>query len=308
MQHIEAIVNLYMHEIAMHHNHNIDDFKPPFNIAPEAGHEEPEFVTPAHIESLTACQESIHNAFDAFLALEPKVIRCLPTIFFVRNSYAAVALIKMYSAVSARGSKFGSIFRPEDLKVEFYLDALIAQFSKVSEGNQSRVAQKFSFIFNMLKSWHMKRSENGSGVPSKQHRNAPDVYRGAPNQDPNSANWHNQSVNINTKRPHSGLQMLSDAAMGKNASSASDPASAAAAALAANPNERYGNAEMGQMPLGTGTGLTPNAGGGMMDYGFVDPSYNNFGFTADDLNAMGNVMDDASWMSFPMEQGGGWAF
>src|SRR5271168_4727369 len=66
VKHIEGIINLYMHEIAMHHNHNIDDFKPPFNIAPsEAGTDEPALITPAHIEALTICQQSIHNAFDS---------------------------------------------------------------------------------------------------------------------------------------------------------------------------------------------------------------------------------------------------
>jgi hypothetical protein len=277
-----------MHEIAMHHNHNIDDFKPPYNIAPSAaGPDEPDMITPAHIESLTICQESIHSAFDSFLALDPKVVRCLPTIFFVRNSYAAVALIKMYTAVNAKGSKFGTIFKPQDLRVEYYLDALIGQFSKVAEGNQSRVAHKFGFIFNMLRSWHSKRTENLPGPPNLHPRmkNLVDLYKTAPEQDPNSSSWNNQAMNANAKMPHSGLQMLSDAAMGKNTPSTSDPASAAAAALA--------------------TELTPGAGGQWMDYGFTDPSYM---FTAEELNAMGNLMDDPGWMSFPMEQGSGWAF
>ncbi len=286
----------------MHHNHNIDDFKPPYNIAPDAGSDEPDNVTPAHIEALITCQESIHSAFDAFLALDVNIIRGLPTIFFVRNSYAAVALIKMYSAVNAKGSKFGTIFKPQDLKVDYYLDALVAQFSKVSEGNQSRVAHKFSFIFNMLKRWHVKRTENGS-ASTKTPQTATDSFRSTPDQNPNAAGWNNQAITVNAKTTHSGLQMLSDAAMGKK----SDPASAAAAALAANTGNRYGNADMGQMAPGTSAGLTPGPAGAMMDYGFGDPNYNNFGFSVDELNMVG-LMDDPSWMSFPIEQGSGWAF
>ena len=290
----------------MHHNHNIDDFKPPFNIAPpEAGPDEPDMITPAHIEALTICQESIHSAFDAFLSLDPKVIRRLPTIFFVRNSYAAVALIKMYTAVSTKGSKFGTIFKPQDLKVEYYLDALIAKFSKVAEGNQSRVAHKFSFIFNMLKTWHVKRTENSSGAAALHARtkNVVDVYKTPPEQDPNSSSWNNQAITANSKMPHAGLQMLSDAAIGKKTSSTSDSAAAAAAALATDVNDRFANPDLGQMQ--SGAGLTPAAGGQWMDYGFTDPSYM---FTPEELNAMGNLMDDPGWMSFPMEQGSGWAF
>ena len=61
--------------------------------------------------------------------------------------------------------------------------------------------------------------------------------------------------------------------------------------------------DLGQMQ--SGAGLTPAAGGQWMDYGFTDPSYM---FTPEELNAMGNLMDDPGWMSFPMEQGSGWAF
>lgn len=307
IKHMESIINLYMHEIAMHHNHNIDDFKPPYNIAPsEAGPDEPDSITPAHIESLTICQESIHSAFNSFLALDPTVIRALPTIFFVRNSYAAVALIKMYTAVNAKGSKFGTIFKPQNLRVEYYLDALINQFAKVAEGNQSRVAHKFGFIFNMLKSWHSKRTENVPGLPTLHPRmkNVVDAYKTVPEQDANSGSWANPAMNVNAKMPHSGLQMLSDAAMGKNTASTSDAASAAAAALATDASNRFTNADMG--PMSSGTGLTPGAGGGQwMDYGFTDPSYM---FTAEELNAMGNLTDDPGWISFPMEQGSGWAF
>src|SRR5277367_4577902 len=139
-----------MHEIAMHHNHNIDDFKPPYNITPEEATDEVDPVTPAHIAALTVCLEAIHGAFEAFLSLDPEILRAFPTIFFVRNSYAAVALIKMYSAVSAKDSKFGSIFDVADLKVEEYLDRLIACLTKAAENDLSRAANKFSFILNML--------------------------------------------------------------------------------------------------------------------------------------------------------------
>lgn len=163
MKHTEAIINLYMHEIAMHHNHNIDDFKPPYNINPIEGPPDPDSVTPAHIESLSACLQSIHAAFNAFLAMDLKSLRALPTLFFVRNSYAAVALIKMYSAVAAKGSKFATIFKPEDLKVESYMDRMINTLAKTGEGGASRVAYKFSFIFTMLKNWHLKRIEPNNG-------------------------------------------------------------------------------------------------------------------------------------------------
>lgn len=171
MRHMKGIINLYMHEIAMHHNHNIDDFRPPFNATPIDGPPDPDFVTPAHIESLTTCMRSVHEVFEAFLSMDVQQLRCLPTLFFVRNSYAAVALIKMYTAVSAKGSKYGSIISNEDLRVDYYLDRLIDRLARTAEGGMCKVAQKFSIIFNMLKQWHTRRTDpnsNSSNPVSRQ--------------------------------------------------------------------------------------------------------------------------------------------
>ena len=305
INHIEAIINLYMHEIAMHHNHNIDDFKPPYNIPPE-GTDETDVVTPAHIDSLTVCLNSIHNAFEAFLAMDVQVLRVLPTIFFVRNSYAAVALIKMYSAVNAKDSKFASIFGTSDLKVDYYLDAMIAALSRVGEGNQSRVAHKFGFIFNMIKSWHTKRTEGGFGPQSKPPRMGflAEAYKAS---SANDRIWSTQAARSNDKAQHSGLQMLSDAAMGKNTAPDSDPASAAATALAATSSEGWAAPQIGQMaPPASSAGIPMDP---LLSYGLGGPEMNDFGFTPDELTAMGSLLDnDPGWMNFPMEQGSGWAF
>ncbi|KIW69857.1 hypothetical protein PV04_02180 [Phialophora macrospora] len=240
VQHTWGIINLYMHEIAMHHNHNIDDFRPPYIATPIDGPPDPD--TPAHVEALTICINSAHSAFEAFLSMDVVALRALPTLFFVRNSYAAVALIKMYSAVSAKGSKFNAIFKARDLKVEYYLDRMIEALSKACEGGMSRVAQKFTLIFNMLKSWHMKRIDsvnNGSGPVSRQRTpangsvnsrssSAPHAQQNAykavpPQQDPSSLGWNSQHrasidggppLPQTQAQPRSGLQMLSDAAMG----------------------------------------------------------------------------------------------
>jgi hypothetical protein len=315
IQHTEAIINLYMHEIAMHYNHNIDDFKPPYNITPLDGPSEPDFVTPAHIEALTICLSSIHNAFDAFLSMDVKVLRALPTLFFVRNSYAAVALIKMYSAVSAKGSKFGKTFKTSDLKVEQYLDRLINRLTKTAESGASRVAHKFSFIFNMLKNWHLKRVEtggNGKKVRPNMSRVLTTSYKDAPEQDPRTFNWvspHNNGGNDNQvgvmgqnnssqNQQRSGLQMLSDAAMVKNPQ---DP-------IAGMPQMQQGwsGPPMGQMPQTYNglPGVVDDAS--LMGYGPMGTDLDPFAFSAEEVAAMGNF-DDPGWFSFGLEQGG-WAF
>jgi hypothetical protein len=308
VQHSEGIINLYMHEIAMHHNHNIDDFRPPFNATPIEGPPDPDNVTPAHIEALSTCIHSAHAAFDAFLTMDIKRLRALPTLFFVRNSYAAVALIKLYTAVSAKGSKFASIFQTKDLKVEYYLDRLIDALSKTCESGMSRVAHKFCLIFNMLKSWHMKRTEpshNGSNPVSRQRtpagrNNWQPVYKTMPpQQGPTNLNWNSQNpgpMDPNPQahqQPRSGLQMLSEAAMGPGPPGPpvmTQPQPQQWMQPMSNPQILPGITEMGMHNQG------------MMTYGMPGQEFGPMDFTSDELMAFG-FGDEFLAMNFGFEQG-----
>ena len=165
----------------------------------------------------------------------------------------------------------------------------------------SPVANKFNFILSLLKSWHMKRVESASNAQAKAPKiDLIDCYNSASKQDPDSTSWNTLGDDHSTKAPHPGLQMLSDAAMGKN-TSAQSPTPAANASLTANANGSHSGEEMTAMAtLGP---ITPGAGGAMMDFGFNGPDFDNFGFSFDDLNAM---MDEQGWLNSGMgEMGGG---
>nr|KAK5451168.1 hypothetical protein LTR18_001185 [Exophiala xenobiotica] len=317
IQHTEGIINLYMHEIAMHHNHNIDDFRPPFNATPIEGPPDPDNVTPAHIEALTTCIHSAHAAFDAFLSMDVKMLRALPTLFFVRSSYAAVALIKLYSAVSAKGSKFAQIFKTKDLKVEYYLDRMIDMLTKTCENGMSRVAHKFSLIFNMLKSWHMKRMEpinNGRSRVPKQHTPAgrtisQPVYKAVPpQQDPAGLAWNPQnqnraSMDQNTQahqQARNGLQMLSDAAMGPGPAPAPAPP---AVMPQPQPQPQQWIQPMSQSQMLPGVTEMGMHNQGMMPYGMPGQELGPpMDFTSDELMAFG-FGDEFLAMNFGFEQG-----
>ena len=334
MKHTKGIINLYMHEIAMHHNHNIDDFRPPFNATPIDGPPDPDFVTPAHVESLSTCMRSVHEAFDAFLAMDVKLLRALPTLFFVRNSYAAVALIKMYTAVSAKGSKFGKIIKTEDLKVDEYLDGLINTLQRTAEGGMCKVALKFSMIFNMIRQLHLRRNDPTSGDgsnPVSRQRTPLNAQRGnaqqqpqyravPPQQDPNSLGWNTtpgrhgmgqqsqhlkqeqQTPHLQQQQSRNGLQMLSDAAMGPGPGM-QQPTPQPQQWV---PQHQPGQQMVGQMPPGmTGVG-DPNMGMAPPGYGMEMGEMGNMDL---DLMAYG-FGDEFMAMGFGMgiENGGGWAF
>jgi hypothetical protein len=332
----------------VHHSHNIDDFRPPYSVEDENNKDEPDYITPAHIDSLTICLDSIHKAFDAFIEMPRSTLRALPTLFFVRNSYAAVALIKMYTAVSAKGSKFGSVFKPKDLKVEYYLDAMIDKMKHAAEGGHSRIATKFTFILGMLKSWQAKRAAGSMGkdqpmlnVKAISAGWEKQQQLGQKSQDAKTASWNPTPAPLNTtttsKPQHSGLQMLSEVAMGNNNSSqatttnsTSDPAAAAAAALAATNNPSSTTTPAWDAQLAAYTEIQPQqqqqqqqqlqqqqlqqqqqtTNANLQADGFLQGGYmadiDSFAFTAEELGALGNLMADPDWLTFGLDSGG-WA-
>jgi hypothetical protein len=121
-----------------------------------------DFVTPAHIDSLITCMENIHKSFDSFFEIDVDTIRNLPNLFFVRNAYAAVALIKMDGVLHTKGSKFGPIFAP-NLKVESYLDTMIEVQERAAEGGTCNVSTAFGFVFRKLKGWYQKKRDGQAG-------------------------------------------------------------------------------------------------------------------------------------------------
>ncbi|EFE37312.1 C6 transcription factor (War1), putative [Trichophyton verrucosum HKI 0517] len=164
MEHYEQVLSIYMHEIGMHIDHNIDDFKPPFlpGLAEES---QANLGTAAHVNALTACLTSIHRVLDLFGTMDRSLMSCLPTIHFVRTSYACVALIKLYSVASSPGSRLANVFSTADFKVEASLNNLINHLHTCNEGNQSRVGLRFSLIIGMLKAWYAKRKDKKAEVP-----------------------------------------------------------------------------------------------------------------------------------------------
>ncbi|EEH48279.2 uncharacterized protein PADG_04363 [Paracoccidioides brasiliensis Pb18] len=158
LHHYELIINLYMHEIGMHADHNIDDFKPPFANSLDS-ETSVDLGTPAHVAALTVCLTSIHEAFETFFSIDNPMLQCLPTIHFVRTAYASVALIKLYTAASHPSTRLGQVFNPTHFRIEHLLDKLIQHLIGSGDHERGRVPARFSIMLGMLKAWFVKRGE-----------------------------------------------------------------------------------------------------------------------------------------------------
>jgi hypothetical protein len=158
----EHVVSLYMHEVAMHVDHNVDEFKPPFTEdALRTVGQTQEALSTAHIGALSSCLASIDGIFDCFLTFDVDTIRCLPVGHFVRIAYAVVVLIKMYFAAAAPNSELGKVINKEDMRVDQYLDRLVDIFKASAAEEKSRPAAKFLMVLIMLRTWFVRQREGG---------------------------------------------------------------------------------------------------------------------------------------------------
>ena len=95
------------------------------------------------------------------LGFDIHVVKTLPMlIFFVRCVYAIVILIKMHVAVCTPSSELGKMMKPDELRVEYYVDNLIGLFSYVAKEEEFRPHPKILRILNVLRDWFGKHKEN----------------------------------------------------------------------------------------------------------------------------------------------------
>lgn len=222
----EHIINLYMHEVAMHVDHNVEEFKPPFTEEQLRGPSSlpnQDLLTPAHISALSTCLTSIDGVFDIFLSLPIPVIRSLPIFHFVRVAYAVVVLIKMFFAATTPNSELGKVIDKDNMKVEHYLDRMLETFRATAEDEKSRPAAKFLGVLVMLRTWFHRQHENKGPANQKLEVSAePTLVRtqhetGGPTHSrpaPRPPAQHHEYSPANTP-----LQLLSEVATGTNPSS-----------------------------------------------------------------------------------------
>lgn len=155
LRHQTACARLYMHEIAIHQDHDVDVFRltAPF---PEGMQSTGSFVTSSHIASLATCLEAAHAVLDTYLGLEVPLARSLSNLYIVWNTYALVVLIKLHGIVHAPDSKFGGVFIP-DVRVAFYVEAMLEKMATLAANGHSPCAEAFGFVYKKLQSWHVHR-------------------------------------------------------------------------------------------------------------------------------------------------------
>ena len=270
-EHLYGCLNLYIHEIAIHHDHNVDEFRPTYTDSkqPPSG----SFVTTGHIDALTTCLDSAHRVLDSYLSLDLEICRATPNLVIVWNTYAEVALIKLHGVLHAPDSVFGSIFTP-DLKTDYYLEAMVAKLKEVSANGRWPPAEAFIFVTKKLRSWHTHKR-------APYLDDAPDASQMDTQADPNE-----ERAVENMMRKLQGAQGLPEkwgqTPLHKN------PAFPPVTSMATP-------GPMDVDPFGASQTSDLNAAFNAANYNI---DWNNLTFSQDEMNTFDGYMNDSNWMGY----------
>lgn len=152
---------LYLHEIALHVNHNVDDFQLPFTEEGlRSGSQHSEILTHRQMKSLEACLNAAHSVIATYCDFGVEAIGTTPTLFyFVRCMYALVVLIKMHLAVMTPGSEVAKIIKPENVRVIENMEKIWTLFQEMQRHPSHKAPPKAVRSLGMLRDWLVKHKD-----------------------------------------------------------------------------------------------------------------------------------------------------
>ncbi|KAL4975965.1 hypothetical protein BDW66DRAFT_61795 [Aspergillus desertorum] len=195
MTQAQAIVNIYLHENALD---TLGEHKPA-----EADITDP--TAADRVTALSSTLSSIHEALDTVVAIPPKQLISVPIFTLARTVFAFVALIKLYSIVTAPDSYIGQVIDPKALRVECYMDKVIAQYVAAGSLAGGVAPGKFSTVMTMIR-------ETFKSLRDQAESDAPRVARGHTARDPAQQADTSQFQTQNTQTP---LRLLSELVTGE---------------------------------------------------------------------------------------------
>ncbi|KAJ5209931.1 Transcription factor [Penicillium cf. griseofulvum] len=154
MVHAEHVLNLFVHGSAMCVNFNTDNNSPPHDDLHRSS-------VAAVIDALTTSIRCIHESIDVICSIDSDRLISLPTPTIARTTYPVVSLIKMYSLFMSPDSRIRKILDVQSLKIDYYLDKVIAHYRTAAARDGGRAAAKFGNIMVLLRNWFIKKRDQG---------------------------------------------------------------------------------------------------------------------------------------------------
>lgn len=146
--------NVYLHEMALYPDHNVEDFRPPFLVTTTTHCRDNTNISPAYLDAIVICLSSTHALLTVFLTTSVEVLRVVPVVTYVRMAYGAVVLAKLHFSAISPNSEIGKVLDHDSLQVSQYLNRLVIHLVAVVGTEKHRVASKFLMILIKLKAWY----------------------------------------------------------------------------------------------------------------------------------------------------------
>lgn len=154
--------------MALHVNHNIEEFKAPFfaKSLKTCNFIDTKNPDPSHLSMLRTIVTASQGLLDTFLGLSVSDMFALPPhIYGGRVVYAVVILMKIHKAITASGKRVNNFIHSEELCLETYLEQLVA-LSKLLIAKDERNALSRAFlVMPQLMGWfYLHRSRKPLGA------------------------------------------------------------------------------------------------------------------------------------------------
>lgn len=118
------------------------------------------------VNATTKCISAAHSILDCFIEVPTERLQRVPNVIFVRAIYALVALMKADYAVGT-DPEMGELLESQSLKVDYYLNTIIARTTEAIGPQQCRLPMHWKFVLEAkLKSW---RDEYRTWREKKRH-------------------------------------------------------------------------------------------------------------------------------------------
>jgi len=105
---------------------------------------------------------------EILLALDIGTLRSIPMYSYVRLGYACIVLTKIYTSCRSPQSQIGTLFDPKNLKIDFYLERLIARLTEAVGPMECRAPYTFLGLLMRLHNWYLNQEKSEELVHSVQ--------------------------------------------------------------------------------------------------------------------------------------------
>jgi hypothetical protein len=160
---------IYLHEIAFYHDGNSEDFRPPFRLkAPsKTAYNLPDLQT-ARLDGIITSMIAAHSLIEVLLRLPPQNLCIIPTLMYIRASYAVFILLRIFVISTAPGSELGHVLDASSIKIPYYLNRLVSHMQMAASGGNCKLTTRFCSIFSRSRDWFRRQAlrtdgENGGG-------------------------------------------------------------------------------------------------------------------------------------------------